>query len=163
MNVLTASVSDPILAGCILGKYNRAHELGVVLKLDNMTHVGAIPTHIPVEQLVSVLGNIIDNAFDATRANPNSDPGIEPVILVSMNDYGDDLVFEVTDGGTGVASEDQERIFEKGISSKHEAGHGYGLYLARSIVEELGGQIMVEAAEGGGAQFIVYIPKQGVS
>jgi len=160
VNILTASVTNPVLAGCILGKYNRAHELGLILKLDSMSHIGSIPKHIPMEKLVSVLGNIIDNAFDATRENLNTNANIDPTILVSMNDYGDDLVFEVTDSGFGVATADQNRIFEKGISSKPEAGHGYGLYFARTIVEELDGQIMVEPAETGGAQFIVYIPKQ---
>ena len=113
-----------------------------------------------MEKLVSVLGNIIDNAFDATRDNRDVNADTKPGIWVSMNDYGDDLVFEITDSGSGVAAEDQNRIFAKGISSKSESGHGYGLYLAQTIVEELQGQIMVEPAEGGGARFIVYIPKQ---
>ena len=81
-------------------------------------------------------------------------------IHLSINDFGDDLVFEITDNGAGVPVADQEKIFEKGISSKPGFDHGYGLYQVKSLVDNLGGQIMVEPGEGGGTRFIVYLPKQ---
>jgi two-component system CitB family sensor kinase len=163
VRLLTSSVSDPVLAGCILGKYNRAHELGLELDLDSMSHMGAIPDHIPVEGLVSMVGNIIDNAFEATRVNIRESNSPNNHIHMSLNDFGDDLVFEVTDNGAGVAVDEQEIIFEKGISSKPGFDHGYGLYLVKTIVDNLGGQITVEPGEGGGTRFIVYLPKRPVA
>jgi two-component system CitB family sensor kinase len=160
VRLLTSSVSDPVLAGCILGKYNRAHELGLELELDSMSHMGPIPDHIPVEGLVSMVGNIIDNAFEATRVNIRESASSNNRIHLSLNDFGDDLVFEVTDNGAGVAVDDQEIIFEKGISSKPGFDHGYGLYLVKTLVDNLGGQVMVEPGEGSGTRFIVYLPKQ---
>ena len=154
------SVSEPVLAGCILGKYNRAHELGLELELDSMSHMGPIPEHIPVEGLVSMVGNIIDNAFEATRLKMQENASAGNRIHLSLNDFGDDLVFEITDNGAGVAAGDQEVIFEKGISSKPGFEHGYGLYLVKSVVDNLGGQIMVEPGEVSGTRFIVYLPKQ---
>jgi two-component system CitB family sensor kinase len=161
--LLTSSVSDPVLAGCILGKYNRAHELGLELELDSMSHMGAIPDHIPVEGLVSMVGNIIDNAFEATRVSIRESGSPNNRIHMSLNDFGDDLVFEITDNGAGVAVDDQEIIFEKGISSKPGFDHGYGLYLVKTIVDNLGGQITVEPGEGSGTRFIVYLPKRPVA
>jgi two-component system CitB family sensor kinase len=163
VRLLTSSVSDPVLAGCILGKYNRAHELGLELDLDSMSHMGAIPDHIPVEGLVSMVGNIIDNAFEATRVNIRESNSPNNRIHMSLNDFGDDLVFEVTDNGAGVAVDDQEIIFEKGISSKPGFDHGYGLYLVKTIVDNLGGQITVEPGEVSGTRFIVYLPKRPVA
>ena len=160
VRLLTSSVSEPVLAGCILGKYNRAHELGLELELDSMSHMGPIPDHIPVEGLVSMVGNIIDNAFEATRLNILNRGGSNNRIHLSLNDFGDDLVFEVTDNGAGVAVDDQEAIFEKGISSKPGFDHGYGLYLVKSLVDSLGGQIMVEPGESNGTRFVVYLPKR---
>jgi two-component system CitB family sensor kinase len=84
-------------------------------------------------------------------------------IHMSLNDFGDDLVFEITDNGAGVAVDDQEIIFEKGISSKPGFDHGYGLYLVKTIVDNLGGQITVEPGEGSGTRFIVYLPKRQVT
>ncbi len=160
VRLLTSSVSEPVLAGCILGKYNRAHELGLELELDSMSHMGAIPDHIPVEGLVSVVGNIIDNAFEATRENILQSASSSNRILLSLNDFGDDLVFEVTDNGAGVPVDNQEIIFKKGISSKPGFDHGYGLYLVKNLVDNLGGQIMVEPGEESGTRFIVYLPKR---
>jgi len=163
VRLLTSSVSDPVLAGCILGKYNRAHELGLELELDSMSHMGAIPDHIPVEGLVSMVGNIIDNAFEATRMNIHENSSTDNRIHLSLNDFGDDLVIEITDNGAGVAVDDQEIIFEKGISSKPGFDHGYGLYLVKTIVDNLGGQVTVEPGESSGTRFIVYLPKRLVT
>ena len=159
VNLLSSSVSDPVLAGCILGKYNRAHELGLELKLDSMSHIGPIPEHIPVESLVSMMGNILDNAFEATRVNRAENGGDDTTITLALSDYGDDLVFEITDRGRGIPQADQEYIFRKGISSKPDSGHGYGLYLVKNIVDSLGGQITVEPDEDSGTRFVVYLPK----
>ncbi len=160
VGVLTSSVSDPVLAGCILGKYNRAHELGLELKLDRMSHMGPIPHHIPVENLVSMLGNIIDNAFEATRANLQRDAAADNAIQISLNDFGDDLVFEISDNGAGISPGTREAIFEKGISSKPDRGHGYGLYLVKTFVDDLAGQITLEQGDAGGTRFVVYLPKR---
>ncbi len=159
VRLLTSSVSDPVLAGCILGKYNRAHELGLELEMDDMSHMGPIPDHIPVEGLVSMVGNIIDNAFEATRVNLLESAGSDNRIHLSLNDFGDDLVFEITDNGAGVPIDEQEIIFEKGISSKPGFDHGYGLYLVKTIIDNLGGQALVEPGEGSGTRFVVYLPK----
>jgi len=127
--------------------------------MDGMSHMGPIPDHIPVEGLVSMVGNIIDNAFEATRVNLLESAGSDNRIHLSLNDFGDDLVFEITDNGAGVPIDEQEIIFEKGISSKPGFDHGYGLYLVKTIIDNLGGQALVEPGEGSGTRFVVYLPK----
>ncbi len=160
VHLLVKSIPDPVISGCILGKYNRAHELGLELCVDPSSHLHEIPEHMSTEKLMSLIGNIIDNAFEATRLNLIDNPQGSNQVLVSFSDYGNDLIFEIEDKGPGISEDDQQRIFEKGVSSKQEAGHGYGLFLVKSILQDLDGQINLESAENGGTRIIVYLPKK---
>lgn len=67
LKLLLEAVPDPVIAGCLLGKYNRAREMGLNLDIDPDSAMEDIPANLPREQLVSVLGNLIDNALEATR------------------------------------------------------------------------------------------------
>ncbi len=159
VHLLVEAIPDPVLAGCVMGKYNRAHELGLELVVDPLSHMHDIPAHFSSEKLMSLVGNIIDNAFEATRENLLKQPEHPNQVTLSFSDYGHDLIIEVEDNGAGIPEEDQARIFNKGISSKSEEGHGYGLYLVKSIVDELCGQFSLESTDNGGTRFIVYLPK----
>ena len=159
VHLLVDSICDPVLAGCVLGKYNRANELGLKLVVDSSSHLHDIPKHISSEQLVSLVGNIIDNAFEATRENLARYPQGSNEVALSMSDYGHDLILEVEDNGPGIAEKDRLLIFNKGMTSKDEAGHGYGLYLVKSIIDALHGQVSLERSDKGGTRFIVYFPK----
>lgn len=161
IKLLLDAVPDPILAGCLLGKYNRAREMGLELVIDPESQMMDIPRTLPREQLVSIVGNLIDNALEATLAYRSSTIGAykSGEVRLSMTDLGDDLIFEFEDQGKGVATNDQERIFEKGVTSKVNQGHGLGLYLVRSILTHLGGTITVESLQPIGSRFTVYIPK----
>ncbi|NVK42035.1 MAG: sensor histidine kinase [Oceanospirillaceae bacterium] len=150
---LTESVTEPVLSGCLLGKYNRAHELGLQLSIDPDSHMGALPSHIAPERIVTLLGNLLDNAFDATLSAGGKQ------VLLSMTDLGRELIFEIEDEGPGVPEADRTRIFERGHSSK-ASGRGIGLHLVRQTLAQLGGEITVSDSDSGGARFTAYIPKQ---
>ncbi|MCP4078502.1 MAG: sensor histidine kinase [Gammaproteobacteria bacterium] len=160
VHLLVEAIPDPVLAGCILGKYNRAHELGLELVVDSSSHLTNIPPHMTSEKLMSLMGNIVDNAFEATRQNLLKQTSGSNQVLISISDYGNDLIFEIEDHGAGIPEEDKNRIFDKGISSKVDQGHGYGLYLVKSILLEFNGHIDLENTESGGIRFIVYLPKK---
>ncbi len=161
IKLLLDAVPDPVLAGCLLGKYNRAREMGMELVIDPESQMVDIPPSLPREQLVSIVGNLIDNALEATLAYRSVTESTykSGEVRLSMTDLGDDLIFEFEDQGKGVESAEQERIFEKGVSSKDNEGHGLGLYLVRSILDNLDGTITVEALQPQGSRFTVYIPK----
>ena len=153
MDILIAAVPDPLLAGCLVGKYNRAREMGLVLVLHPESHMRDLPETLERDKLVSILGNLIDNALEATRDHT----GRGGVVSVSMSDFGDELIFEIEDQGPGIPP---ETIFRKGVTSKAESGHGYGLHLVRQWVALFHGTITVEPADEGGTRFTVYLPKQ---
>ncbi|MBQ0784617.1 MAG: sensor histidine kinase [Amphritea sp.] len=155
IKLLMKAVPDPILAGCLLGKYNRARELGLTLVIDPESEMTSLPDKLPREQLVSILGNLIDNALEATLNNHGSDGKV----LLSMTDLGNDLIFEIEDQGPGIPIGQQEKIFEKGFSSKRYDGHGYGLHLVKSLLDKLSGTITIDSGSDGGSRFTVYIPK----
>lgn len=155
IHLLVEAVPDPVLAGCLLGKYNRARELGLTLRVDTESHMSDLPERLPRDQLVSIIGNLLDNAFDATWAHT----GAGGEVFLTMTDLGNDLIFEIEDQGAGIPVDEQERIFEKGVSSKHEPGHGIGLHLVGTLLHRLGGTVTIDPAESGGSRFTVYIPK----
>ncbi|KKD59153.1 histidine kinase [Grimontia sp. AD028] len=154
IHLMVEAVPDPILAGCLLGKYNRAKELGLRLEIDPESSMKEIPDHIPREELVSIIGNLIDNALEATLSNKRLE------VRLSMTDLGNDLIFEIEDEGQGILEEDHSRIFLKGVTSKKGEGHGYGLHLVQKLLQKLGGTILLEPGDTMGSRFTVYIPKQ---
>ena len=156
IQLLLKAVPDPVLAGCLLGKYNRARELGLQLNIDPESHMTDLPEQLPREQLVSILGNILDNAMEATYRNHGAGGRVE----LTMTDMGNDLIFEVEDQGPGIPEDQKPRIFEKGFTSKDEDGHGYGLHLVQNLINGLNGSICIETADIGGCRFIIYIPKK---
>jgi two-component system CitB family sensor kinase len=161
IQLLLNAVPDPVIAGCLMGKFNRARELGLTMKIDPESHMHDLPDNFPREQLVSALGNLIDNALEATR----SQHGSHGSIFIGMTDLGNDLIFEVEDEGPGITESTQQRIFEKGYSSKAGIEHGIGLYLVKLFVDRMGGTITVEntldqATTKTGSRFTLYLPKK---
>lgn len=152
---LAKAVPHPILAAFIIGKYNHAQELRIELDIDNESEMRDIPPELNREKLVTILGNLIDNAFDSVlRADGR------PLVRLAMTDAGRDLVFEVEDSGVGIPAEIAERIFDRGFSTNPQDHRGQGLHLVKRALDDLGGQITLADGELGGALFTVFIPKR---
>ena len=152
---LAKAVPFPVLAAFIIGKYNHAQELRIKFEIDPDSQLTDVPSELSREKLVTILGNLIDNAFDAALQS-----GSEAKVKLSMTDVGNDLVFEVEDSGTGVPSEISEQLFEKGFTTKQD-DRGQGLYLVKKAIKDLDGQITLSDSDLGGALFSVFIPKRG--
>ncbi|MEM7160482.1 MAG: HAMP domain-containing sensor histidine kinase [Myxococcota bacterium] len=104
-------------------------------------------------KLEQVLRNLIDNAWQAAPDEP-----CQARVAVERGM----LVFEVRDHGPGVPEEDRNRIFEP-FHTTRTRGTGLGLAVSRRIIEQHGGTIDVVDAPGGGASFVVMLPKDGTS
>lgn len=153
---LTSAVSDPLLSGIILGKYNRAQEMKVEFSVDEGSSLADVPQWISREKIITILGNLLDNALEAT----NSARGRGRAVRLSMTDMGKHIIIEVEDSGSGVAEGEEEKIFLPGISSKERPHGGMGLHLVKQALESLEGNITIGASELGGALFTVIIPKE---
>jgi len=156
IKLLMSTVSDAILAGCLLGKYNRAKEMGLDFSIDPNSHMNDIPKHLPSDQLASMVGNIIDNAFETCLAQGAHGKQIS----LTMTDFGTDILFEVEDQGAGVDPSQRELIFSKGYSSKSGDEHGLGLHLVQKLATRFGGYVVMEPVTLGGSRFTISLPKQ---
>jgi two-component system CitB family sensor kinase len=155
INSLMNIVSDPVIAGTILGKYNKARELKIDFQIDPDSSMRDIPRQIKRDSLVTIIGNILDNGFEAVIDRPAT----ERTVKLSMTDLGNDLIFECDDSGNGVVQEIWSEIFSKGYTTKKNQGHGMGLYLVEKAVTRMGGTVSVGSSDLGGAAFTVIIPK----
>ncbi|MBD8044916.1 PAS domain-containing protein [Arthrobacter sp. Sa2BUA2] len=162
---VAASVGDPALAALLAGKKAQARERGIRVAVELIDDAAAEtgPAVLDSGELVTVLGNLLDNAFDAVQGLPS--PWVAVQLAVVGEGDGRGLQISVQDSGPGVPRAAREEIFEQGFSTKDTgqpfsagAGRGFGLPLVRQAVLRLGGTLALDSAEGGGARFTVRIP-----
>lgn len=117
-----------------------------------------VPAGLPVVQADAlrieqqVLGNLLRNAF---RFSPDGS-----TIMLRASVEGDAVCISVTDQGSGVPLDVQDRIFDRYFHGGMDQGsHGLGLFIARTVVEKHGGQIGVTSEPGHGATFWFTIPQ----
>jgi two-component system CitB family sensor kinase len=148
-------IDDSRAAALVLAKTSVATERGVELRLAGDVRIDGELTDAPA--VLTVLGNLLDNALDAAR-DGGSDPWVE--LALATSDDGS-LTIRVTDSGPGVPPDARERIFEPGYSTKPASAigeRGVGLPLIRKTLERRGGTISVGDAPGGGACFEAHLP-----
>lgn len=152
---LTENVPDRTLSSLIIGKFMYAHEQKVEFKIDRESRMIDIPDTLDRHGLITILGNLLQNAIDAALQSDKPH-----AVALSMSDFGNDLIFEVEDSGSGISEEVRQNIFEKGVSTKGGTKRGYGLYLAKKSINALGGEIYFDQADLGGARFEFIVPKK---
>ncbi|WP_061709603.1 sensor histidine kinase [Pseudenterobacter timonensis] len=151
IGAIQSKIKSPVIAGFLLGKINRAKEAGVTLTLAEECLVPDTANEQQVTVLITVLGNLIENALDAMSGQQE---GEVTLLLHYQNGW---LSAEVSDDGPGIEPARLASIFNKGYSTKGEH-RGVGLFLARQEVEKLGGELTVESEPGVFTQFFVQIP-----
>lgn len=149
---VVTGVGEPVLVALLLGKAAQAHERGVELVLtpDSRAVDGRTGT-VPARDLVTVLGNLLDNAVDALTGVPAAR------IAVTVRPEGDALLLRVTDNGPGLPTGAAADVFLRGWSGKGE-GRGLGLALVRQVAHRHGGSAVASEGPGGGAEFTVRLP-----
>jgi len=156
---LREAIAEPIIAGVLLGKSERARELGLVLDIDDGSRLLQLPEHMRPEDLVTIVGNFIDNAFDACLSSVSSKQA-DKKVSISITDYGNEVIIEVEDNGCGLPKHlDQKALIEKGTSSKNGKNRGVGLYLVNQIITQYKGQLIMESNEQKLTRITAYIPK----
>ncbi len=106
-------------------------------------------------RLVQVITHLLSNAFKYGQNRP---------IDVEVRREGTLAMLVVRDRGIGISRENQERVFgrfERAVSVRHFGGFGQGLYIARQVVEAMGGTIRLESKPGEGSTFTVLLPLAG--
>lgn len=149
---LAETISDPMVVALLLAKTSVAMERGIDLRfsLDRPIE-GALND---VGDVLTVLGNLIDNAIDAASVTVG-----ERWIEVQLASRSDELLIRVADSGPGVPENARLDVFGDGWSTKSSrtgARRGLGLALVRQVVDRHGG--IVEIGQSVGAIFSVLLP-----
>ncbi|CAM5529273.1 sensor histidine kinase [Streptomyces sp. st115] [Streptomyces griseus] len=171
---VVGAVEEPVLAALLLGKAAQANERGVELVLaeDSLIDDGALPPSLAQRDLVTILGNLIDNAVEAASEGPDgaeesgaavpapraagAAAGRARVTVTALADERE-LLLRVADTGAGIGPEAADEVFRRGWST-HGAGRGLGLALVRQAAYRNGGTVELDAGPDGGARFTVRLP-----
>jgi sensor histidine kinase regulating citrate/malate metabolism len=142
---LSSAVGEPALVALLLGKTAQADERGIELTVTEETHLPANVDDVPLtgQEMVTVLGNLIDNAMDACDRD---DAWVE--VTVSQDDGT--LLLRVADSGPGMDASTFEKAMQRGFSTKgaDPEQHGLGLALVAQVVKRHNGTLTADVTYG---------------
>ncbi|MBO3749931.1 GHKL domain-containing protein [Streptosporangiaceae bacterium NEAU-GS5] len=146
---VVGAVREPVLAALLLGKSAEAAERGVELVITPEGPLGDLDLDGALDpgELVTIVGNLIDNAIDAAVSGPSP-----AWVEVGLDVDGPRLLLRVHDSGPGMPPKAVRRAFERGWTTKG-TGRGFGLPMVEAAVHRLGGAIEVH-----GSEFSVRLP-----
>lgn len=152
---VVGAVAEPVLAALLLGKAAEASERGAQLVVTEDTEIDdAVLGGDLARDVVTILGNLIDNALDAAL-----EAGGRPQVFVTARTEGGELVLRVADTGDGLDPARRDEVFRRGWSTKTDGGlvgRGLGLALVGQAVRRCRGTIDVSTQDG--AVFTVRLP-----
>lgn len=148
---LDARIQAPMVAGLVLAETVVAAQRGIALVVDEESRLRSLPPTLSDTQAVTIIGNLLDNAFDAVAEMPSE----RRTVRLRLDDSGHQMVIEVADCGDGFSRGERE-LFARGVTTK--PGHGgLGLALVRQAVTAAMGHIEIDRDQDG-TTFRVMIP-----
>jgi two-component system, CitB family, sensor kinase len=142
-------IGDLTLAALLLSKASVASERGVDFRLEGDAYLPHNATHR--RDLVTVVGNLVDNAIDAASGSPDA------WVEVAISEDAQGVSICVRDSGPGIMAAHATEIWQEGFTTKRgTAHHGLGLALVRQLAERRGGS--VHASSDGVTEFRVLLP-----
>jgi two-component system CitB family sensor kinase len=148
-------IGNALMVGLIVAKTTVGAERGVRIVLSEDSALGQDPPHL--QRLLTIVGNLLDNAIDATAGGPPSASGRE--VRLSLIEGVDEVTVRVADSGAGIPPGAADAIFQDGWTTRPDRGtarRGLGLAIVHRLVQRHGGTITV--TEGPGAVFTVVLP-----
>jgi sensor histidine kinase regulating citrate/malate metabolism len=143
---LSNAVGEPALVALLLGKTAQADERGIELTVTEDTHLPSNADDVALsgQEMVTVLGNLIDNAMDACD---RGDPWVE----VTVSQDNGTLLMRVADSGPGMDAATFEKAMQRGYSTKSGSdaeAHGLGLALVAQVVKRHHGTLTADVTYG---------------
>jgi signal transduction histidine kinase len=122
------------------------------VRIDRPGDDDTVPAIGEFKRALQVLMNLLTNAI---RYSPEGG-----MVWIRVEQEGGVATVVIADQGKGIATEDQARIFDKfeRVDPAEPGGTGLGLYIARRLAREMGGDITVDSAPGQGARFTFSLP-----
>ncbi|MFT9486130.1 ATP-binding protein [Tepidibacillus infernus] len=153
---LMEHIYDPKLSAFFIGKLTRAEEQKVQFVIDSNTHLQEELHEVDIEDLITIYGNLIENALDSVR---NQDKENKRIIVLLQN-REQKIFFRIEDWGTGIPDEIKEKIFKDGFTTKGDSRkRGIGLALVDTLVKKYHGKIFFYQPDHQGVVFEVELTK----
>lgn len=150
------SIENSAFAALLIGKIARASECNVKFILMDDFSFKNDDIKVPSEALVTITGNLIDNAIDSMNFYNSSNSEVAKQLHFGVFTKPGEVEIIVQDNGCGISDENKEKVFENGFSTKG-TGRGVGLYHTKNLIESLNGRIFFESEAGKGTCFTVII------
>lgn len=148
-------IKDPTIAGLLIGKISRAKELGIEFRIDDNCNLeDSKNRYITNHTLITVIGNLLENAFDAVNKSSSKDK----VVYFKILETDTDISITVKDTGIGILESELDKIFKRGYTTKL-GSRGIGLDLVKKIVTVLKGDISVDSNIDKGTTFNIILRK----
>lgn len=149
---VVSRIGNSAVAGLILAEMAMAQQRGIELTLDARSHLDALPPRLEEAGAITILGNLLENAFDAVSAMPRARRRVSVYVRASRTQ----TTLRVRDWGPGIAPSVREQMFEPGATTKADHA-GIGLRLVAGAASAAHGQIDVES-NGSGTTVRVTVP-----
>lgn len=148
-------IKDDQISALFVGKEVQAVEQNLQIRLTNDSYLSQHHQGISSDDLIVIIGNLIDNSIDAYQASR------KPIGVIEVHVFEDDdeILIRVTDEAGGIKEEIKDKIFERGVTTKAGDTRGTGLALVRSIIEYYGGHKKIDTSNIG-ATMTVVLPKE---
>lgn len=153
------TIENSAVAGLIFAKHNKAKDLQLEFIIDSDCQLAQYSPQTN-EALVTLVGNLLDNAFLAAWHHRQYR---SPCVKLYISDRNAHIMLEVEDTGAGVEAELENQILDFGVSSKHNTEqNGIGLYLVKKIVDQYQGSLDWERSDENTTVFSIYLDKQAL-
>jgi signal transduction histidine kinase len=149
---LDSRIHVPTVAGLLLAEAVVAAQRGIRLTVSDDSRLRELPACLSDTQMVTILGNLLDNAFDAVASLPAD----RRTVQVRINTHREAVMIEVKDRGDGLPAGTTNSIFDAGVTTKPDHP-GIGLSLVRDAINAAMGTIEAKT-ESGATTFRVSIP-----
>lgn len=155
VSAVTKNIHVPGIAALLVGKIIRATELGITLTLKPDSSCMEEQTSLPANLYITILGNLIENSLEELNRENIKIKEIHVGIYI----WKSGSILSVDDTGRGIPADIQQKLFEKGFSTKGEA-RGSGMYLIKKLVDRYHGTMEIESEENIGTSIIITFTKE---
>lgn len=149
-----ANIKNIDIAALFVTKQNQAEERGIRLELEMGSDLGGLA--VPAADISRIIGNLVDNAFDAVEELDNPR---EKVVKVSFREDESHFIISVLNDRPLIPEEIQGKIFQAGFSTKGMGGTGLGLAIVQELTEKHGGSVHLVSKADTGTVFTLRFPK----
>ena len=139
--ILTDKIKNIAIEALLLSKYNKASEAKIVFEIDDNCILNELPQYMRDDELVSVIGNLVENSFDEVSSDGSG------IVHFKIFEIEDCLKIQINDNGPGIDEEMKNKIYEMGTTTKI-GQHGLGMYIVKKIIDDMKGNIEFTVQNG---------------